>query len=202
MSDTLNLDPSITAVLFMDFQQGILPRLGEAAGGLLQRAGEVLACARVTGAQVIFVRVGFRAGHPEISERNQSFSAVRQGGLYLDDSPECQIAGALAPLPTEPVVLKRRVSAFGTTDLEAILRARRIETLVLLGIATSGVVLSTVRHAADLDYRLVVASDGCADADAEVHRVLMEKVFPRQASVIPCAAVVAALGPDQPPSIP
>lgn len=42
-------------------------------------------------------------------------------------------------------------------------------------------VLSTLRQAADLDYRLVVLSDACLDADAEVHRVLTEKVFPRQA---------------------
>jgi nicotinamidase-related amidase len=55
---------------------------------------------------------------------------------------------------------------------------------VLAGIATSGVVLSTIRQAADLDYELTVLEDGCADADPEVHRVLMEKVFPRQASVI------------------
>jgi nicotinamidase-related amidase len=54
---------------------------------------------------------------------------------------------------------------------------------VLAGIATSGVVLSTVRQAADMDYRLTVLSDGCLDADPEVHRVLTEKVFPRQAEV-------------------
>jgi nicotinamidase-related amidase len=44
-------------------------------------------------------------------------------------------------------------------------------------------VLSTLRQAADLDFGLTVLEDGCADADPEVHRVLMEKVFPRQASV-------------------
>lgn len=64
-----------------------------------------------------------------------------------------------------------------------ILRAQRVQTLVLAGIATSGVVLSTLRQAADMDYRLVVLRDGCADADEEVHRVLLDKVFPRQADV-------------------
>jgi nicotinamidase-related amidase len=65
-----------------------------------------------------------------------------------------------------------------------VLRAGDVDTLVLTGIATSGVVLSTLRQAADLDYRLVVLSDACLDADAEVHRVLTEKVFPRQADVL------------------
>jgi nicotinamidase-related amidase len=55
---------------------------------------------------------------------------------------------------------------------------------VLAGIATSGVVLSTLREAADRDYQLIVLSDCCFDLDAEVHRVLMDKVFPRQAEVL------------------
>ena len=42
----------------------------------------------------------------------------------------------------------------------------------------------TVREAADKDYRITVLSDGCADADEEVHRVLTTKVFPRQADVM------------------
>ena len=49
---------------------------------------------------------------------------------------------------------------------------------------TSGVVLSTLRQAADLDYRLTVLTDACYDPDPEIHRVLTEKVFPRQADVI------------------
>jgi nicotinamidase-related amidase len=45
-------------------------------------------------------------------------------------------------------------------------------------------ILSTLREAADLDYVLTVLRDGCIDRDEEVHRVLMDKVFPRQASVV------------------
>jgi nicotinamidase-related amidase len=52
------------------------------------------------------------------------------------------------------------------------------------GIATSGVVLSTLREAADKDYQLTILSDCCADGDEEVHRVLISKIFPRQAEVI------------------
>ena len=79
--------------------------------------------------------------------------------------------------------LRSRVGAFSTTDLAILLNAKNIDTLVLLGIATSGVVLSTIRWAADADFELIVLSDCCADRDEEVHRVLMEKVFPRQATV-------------------
>jgi nicotinamidase-related amidase len=89
----------------------------------------------------------------------------------------------VAPQQGDIVVIKRRVSAFTGSDLEVVLRGLGIGTLVLTGISTSGVVLSTLRQAADLDYQLVVLSDACLDLDSEVHRVLTEKIFPRQADV-------------------
>jgi len=76
------------------------------------------------------------------------------------------------------VVTKRRVGAFSTTELDAGLRTKNVTSLILFGISTSGVVLSTVRWAADMDYAPYVISDACADQDEEVHRVLVEKVFP------------------------
>ncbi len=74
--------------------------------------------------------------------------------------------------------------AFAGSDLDLILRSQGIRTLVFTGIATSGVVLSTLREAADLDYQLLVLGDCCIDNDSEVHKVLLEKVFPRQAEVL------------------
>jgi len=91
------------------------------------------------------------------------------------------------------VVVKNRVNAFFGTDLEMILRAHDIDTLVLLGHATSGVIVSTVRYAADADYRLVVVEDGCADRDAEMHTFLMQRLFPRQATVVSAEAMIQAL---------
>jgi nicotinamidase-related amidase len=90
-------------------------------------------------------------------------------------------------------VTKRRVSAFTGSDLEVLLRAGDVEELVLCGISTSGVVLSTLRQAADQDYGLTVLRDACADGDEEVHRVLIEKVFPRQAEVLDVAEWAAGL---------
>jgi nicotinamidase-related amidase len=65
-----------------------------------------------------------------------------------------------------------------------ILRAKDIDTLILFGIATSGVVLSTLLHASDADYRLILVKDCCIDLDSEVHACLTEKVFPRRAAVL------------------
>ena len=195
MTAPLVLDPKTTAFLFMDFQNGVMVRLGDRAGALLARAASVLDAARAAGAGVVFVRVAFRAGYPELGDHHP-MAAIKGMGAFLLDAPETQVVPALAPRPEEPVVVKHRVGPFLGTDLAPILSARRAETLVLLGVATSGVVLSTVRHASDADYRLLVVEDACADTDAEVHRVLMEKVFPRQATVTRAEAVVAALRPS------
>ena len=96
------------------------------------------------------------------------------------------------------VVTKKRISAFAGSDLEYVLRARSIAHLVIGGIATSGVVLSTLRQASDLDFRATVLRDACADTDDEVHRVLLDKVFPRQARVITVDEWTAQL--DEQPS--
>jgi nicotinamidase-related amidase len=179
-----------TALLVMDVQRGIVERIEDP--GLVPRLGQAIEAAREHGVAVIYVTVGFRPGHPEVSARNRMFSALQQaGGLGESEGP--QVLTAIAPRPGEVVTTKRRVSAFAGSDLDVILRAQDITTLVLTGISTSGVVLSTLRAAADLDFSLTVLRDGCADADEEVHRVLMEKVFPRQAEVLEIRDWVARL---------
>jgi nicotinamidase-related amidase len=187
------IEPNRTALLVMDLQSDIVARLGDQAAPLLDRAAGVLAAARKAHLLVIYVVVGFRPGYPEISARNASFSAVSQTGRFVVTTPGADIAPAVRPEEGDVVVVKHRVGAFAGTDMEMILRAKGIDTLVLLGIATSGVILSTVRHGADADYRLVVAGDCCADADEEVHRVLTQKVFVRQATVASAAEVTEAL---------
>lgn len=193
---TLALDPRTTALLVMDMQSGILDMVADGASKetLLAQSTKLLAAARKANVRVVYVIVAFRPGHPEISPRNATFSQVRENGLFVAGTAGTEVHPALAPRADEPIVTKRRVSAFAGTDLDVILRASGIDTLVLSGIATSGVVLSTTRHAADADYRIVIAEDACADNDAEVHRVLLEKVLARQATVVKVADVTAALG--------
>lgn len=173
-----------SALLVMDVQNGIVSRIPDDAPQLLETLDAATAAARAAGIHVVYVRVAFRSGGAEISPRNRSFSALPTGMALGVDDPATQIHPAVAPQPDDIVVVKKRVSAFTGSDLGVVLRSLDVSSLVLTGIATSGVVLSTLRQAADLDFELTVLHDGCADADPEVHRVLMDKVFPRQASVI------------------
>jgi nicotinamidase-related amidase len=177
-----------SALLLMDFQNAIVSMVGEGGVALVERAAKARAAAHARGMAVMHVRVAFSdADYAAISPRNKSFAAVAQSRRLAEGTPEAAIHAALAPTADEEIFTKHRVGAFSTTNLAARLAARGIDTLVLSGIATSGVVLSTLRDAADHDYRLSVLSDCCADADPEVHRVLTEKVFPRQADMLTLA---------------
>ena len=182
-----------TALLIMDVQQGIVDGFAGHDDGYLGLLATAIAAARAADVMVSYVTIAFRPGYPEVSDRNKSFAAIAGSGRFTDGDPGGQIPAAVAPAPAEAVVTKRRVSAFAGSDLAVLLRARRIEHLVLAGIATSGVVLSTLRQAADLDYRLTVLADGCLDGDPEVHQVLLQKVFTRQAEVTSIADWAASL---------
>jgi nicotinamidase-related amidase len=197
VTENLSINRKTAALLVMDFQTTIVENFATDSTALLRRTSSLLLAARAAGIRVIYVAVGFRPGYPEVSSRNLLFSAIRPAGRFSLGNDGTEIHPAVAPEPGEPVITKHRVGAFHGTDLDMILRAHDIDTLILAGIATSGVVLSTLRHAADADYRLTIAGDCCSDSDDEVHRVLLEKVFPKQASVTTAVQIVRALAAPQ-----
>ncbi|RKR84640.1 nicotinamidase-related amidase [Mucilaginibacter gracilis] len=174
-----------TAFLVMDMQLALLSHLPDHSA-LVANVKKAIVKAREYGMPVIHVVQGFRPGAPEVGSGNKLFSnfvnkehwTAEFAAQFLHTHPD------LAPQADDIIVVKRRVSAFSGSDLEVILRAQDIRHLVMTGIATSGVVLSTLREAADKDYQIVVIEDCCADNDEEVHRLLMEKIFSRQAEVL------------------
>jgi nicotinamidase-related amidase len=187
------IDPKTSALLVMDFQTAALEMVPAEKEGLLTRTAMLVEGARKVGMRVIYVVVGFRPGYPELSPRNAVFAPIRASGRFVAGTADTEVHAAVAPTPGEIVVTKHRASAFFGTNLDMILRANGIETLLLAGIVTSGVVLSTVRHAADADYRLVVVEDCCADRDTEVHRILVEKLFTRWTTVVKAEDVFASV---------
>ncbi|HWC82096.1 MAG TPA: isochorismatase family cysteine hydrolase [Pseudonocardiaceae bacterium] len=182
-----------TALLVMDVQRGIVARF-DSDPEYLPRLARAIETARAAGIPVIYVVLGFRPGHPEVSGNNAIFGRVASSGDgFTAQDPNAEVHPDVAPRPGDIVVTKKRVSGFAGSDLEMVLRSSAVDTIALTGIATSGVVLSTLRQAADLDFRVVVLADGCLDADEEVHRVLTTKVFPRQAEVTTIADWTATI---------
>jgi nicotinamidase-related amidase len=198
MSDTSPaVDPRHTALLVMDFQPAIV---GQVADGeaLLERVAAAIAIVRQYGGQIGYVRVGFDdsdlASVPATSR--MAVTIASRGQELHADAPGSAIHDHVAPAETDIVVRKTRVGAFSTTDLAEQLRDRDLSTLILSGISTSGVVLSTVRDAHDRDFQVLVLADGCADRDPDVHDFLMAKIFPRQADVISIEELSGILSPS------
>jgi nicotinamidase-related amidase len=177
----------------MDYQNDVVMRFAEADAGLLQRAASVLSAARKAGVPVIYVVIHFRPGYPEIPTWGV-FNMVRQSGMLQEGTNGAAIHEAVPPQPGDLIVTKKRIGAAAGSDLECILRAKGRTHLVMFGIATSGVVLSTARWAADVDYSMNIISDCCFDRDAEVHKVLIEKVLAGMAPPITSSEFIDSLG--------
>jgi nicotinamidase-related amidase len=78
---TLALDPKTSTLLVMDFQTAVVEIVATDKDALLARTAELIEATRKAGMRVIYIVVGFRTGYPEVSPRNQNFSAVRGSWL-------------------------------------------------------------------------------------------------------------------------
>lgn len=184
------LDPRTAALLVMDYQPAILASLPGPADpeALLSRVAGAIADMRAHGAAIAHVRVGFtEADWAAIPPGNKTFSFIGRQRLMHHEDPATAFHDQLAPEPGDITVRKTRYGALSTTDLDRQLRDRGITTLVIAGLTTSGVVLSTAIDAADRDYQLYILSDGVADPDPQAHHTLMTSVFPRLAHIIDTA---------------
>ncbi|MEU7167140.1 isochorismatase family cysteine hydrolase [Streptomyces morookaense] len=187
-----------SALLVMDVQQDIVDIVDDGSG-YLPRLRTAIDGARAAGIPVIYVVIGFRPGHPEVGTRNRVLTAIARDGLYTEGAPGTRIHPDIAPEQGDIVVTKRRASAFSGSDLDVVLRARGINSLVLTGLSTSGVVLHTLCQANDLDFGLTVLADACLDTDPEVHRVLTGKLFPQWADVVTVEEWLAAVAGAESP---
>jgi nicotinamidase-related amidase len=181
------------ALLVCDLQNGILSRLKTHNTQVyLERVASTITSARKANVRIIYVRVAFRPGHPEVTPRNPSVANVRAAGGFLEGDASTEIHAAIAPQADDIVVTKRRRSAFHGTDLDMILRCLGVETLVMAGLSTSGVVLSTVRQGLDMDYGFVVLEDLCMDPEPEIHDACV-KVLGKQARIVKSTEWIAEL---------
>lgn len=186
---------SKSALLLLDMQQGILERIkDDVRADYLSRVSEGIKAARTAGISVIYVKTAFRPGHPEVSSRNFSAAKIASFGGFAEGDQAVAISPVVAPLESDIVVTKRRVSAFAGSDLDVVLRGLNVDSLIIAGVATSGAVLSTVRQAADLDFKLTVIGDLCLDTDVELHQVLVDKIFTRQARTLSVEQWIQDLG--------
>jgi biuret amidohydrolase len=212
----VTIDWDRTAVVVIDMQRDFLEPggFGAALGNdvsKLARAvgpiGRLLGAARAAGILVIHTREGHR---PDLADAppykvERGDPALRigapgpMGRILVRGEPGHDIVPALAPAVGEPVIDKPGKGAFYETDLELILRNRRIDTLVVCGVTTEVCVHTTVREANDRGFRCLVPGDACASYFDEFHEVGL-RMIAAQGGIFGFVTDTAALTQSLPPA--
>jgi ureidoacrylate peracid hydrolase len=178
--------PRRTVLLLIDMQvdfgspEGVLGKAGmdmRAPAAALVQSQRLAQAARAAGVAPVFVGLQTRKDldSPTWKEwmRRRGHDADTDSGVCREGTHGAEFVGPL-PQPGEAVIFKPRYSAFFGTSLDAALRARGVDTLVVCGLTTECCVDCTVRDAFQLDYHVFIATDACAAYDAEIHRASLE----------------------------
>jgi nicotinamidase-related amidase len=172
--------PTQTALIVMHYQTDILGLFPSVASTLLANTRKLCDAARAKGIGVYFANLRFSPGYPEVSPLNKNGQGIKRLGLFIGD----RIAPELGQRDNEPLIVARRASVFFDTDLGARLARQSIDTLILVGIASTGVVLSSIAYASDADFRLYTVKDCCYDPDPVVHEHLFSTAFDSRTTVL------------------
>jgi ureidoacrylate peracid hydrolase len=186
------VDPHHSALIVIDMQNDFCAR-----GGLVDKGGRdvtaveqmarqlpsLISGAREAGVRVIFVRSVYTTDDNRyLSDVWLEQAARKQGGGYTqtpvcrDNSWEGDYYGDVRPQPGDIVVTKHRYNAFHKTDLDTILRANGVRTIVVTGVSTNVCVESTVREGFINDYYVVLVRDGTAAYSSEEHETTVRNI--------------------------
>jgi nicotinamidase-related amidase len=178
------LDPT-TALVVIDLQKGVvgLP-LAHPVESVVARSAALAAAFRVKGLPVALVNVS--GGAPGRTE----------AGPPSFDRPAdwTELVPELRAEPGDLLVTKTTWGAFGSTDLDSLLRDRGVTQVVVTGIATGSGVESTARQAHELGYNVTLATDAMTDRVLEVHKNSVGRIFPRLGETGSTADVLSLLG--------
>lgn len=158
MQPATTIEPARTAVLALDFLSPILEHYASDKFASGDRAAQVFAAARGTECLLGHVTPTIMVDHTRPTAESVDFYEP------------------LRPVGDEARFTKPGVGAFEGTGVETWLRRSGRDTLVIMGVATSGTVLSTVRYGFDKGFRMIVVSDACSDMDPKVHEILTREV--------------------------
>ncbi|MCF6233849.1 MAG: isochorismatase family protein [Rhodobacteraceae bacterium] len=203
-SEEISLDPASTALIIQDMQNDVVM-----TGGAFAESGAPLHCreqgsianiaalaarCRAVGIPVIFVWFVVEAGCPGVTMNAPLFEGLRDSGALVRGSWGAQAVEGLEPRPGDHVVIKSRMSPWDTTNLEVILKAQGVSTLINTGAWTNMSVEHTARTGADKGYRIICPEDGCSTMNGDWHRASLEYAMQNVATVTDCRTLLRALG--------
>lgn len=180
------------AVLAVDLQHAFTDRqlaLGRSAHvqNAVERAAELLSCARQVGIPVCHTYVAWRADGADLGLWAAKIPSLAEivPGSGLEEIDRRVLGNG------DVVVRKRKPSAFFGTGLDAMLREHGVDTLVVCGVTTSGCVRASVVDAFSYGFRVVVTADASGDQDEAAHDANVADLGRRYANVWTSAEVVA-----------
>jgi len=193
-----------TALVIIDYENDIVKPGGKfeasglpaavAASKCITHTAAVLNASRENGVQIVFARVAFRPGYPEIPDIAGPLpTGIRDAEALVESTWGSQIIEELSPLASEVVVTKHTADALCHTDLDQILRAGDVSHLVLAGVATNNCVEATARHACDLGYLVTILEDCCTSFSEEWHCWTLNNVLPQFATISDSQGYIAAI---------
>ena len=136
---------------------------------VIGQAAKLLDAARRSGAAVVYTRVAWQPGYPDLVVNSPLLGMVAQFGALVEGSAKAEIVPQLTPQDGDVVLTHQRVGGFSASQLDVILRSRGVDTLLFAGVATNASVESTARQASDLGYRTIIVADACSAADPGAH---------------------------------
>ncbi|TDC32135.1 cysteine hydrolase [Micromonospora sp. KC213] len=185
MMPDIEMDPTRVAVIGVHWQHDVVSPDGlfgpyfadqVARHRVASYAARLMAAVRSSGGLVVHSRIAFRPGYPDLIANTPAFATIGEQRGFLDGDPKTEIIDEVAPQVGDIVFTHARLTAFFGTELDVILRARGVKTVLLTGVATNLSVAGTAFEAVNHGYRMVVVSDACAAATDEMHRVTLEGI--------------------------
>ena len=179
------IDPARTALVAVHLQNDIVGADGAFAPffraeidrvGTIPTAAQLLDAARAAGPRVIYTRVAWRPGYPDLVANSPLLNIVAQQNCLVEGSRGAAITDEVAPQDGDLVVTHQRVGGFAGNVLDVLLREAGADTVVCCGVATNASVEGTARGASDLGYRVIVAADACSAASAAAHAASIESL--------------------------
>ncbi len=190
MTDSnLSIDPKSSALVVIDLQKGVTGRDASphSTSSVVKNSARLAARFREKHMPVFLVRVDFKGALPLSVVTDTTFLQGDRPADWSEFVPELGVSGS------DIVITKRQWGAFYGTDLEQQLRRRKIETIVLCGIATTYGVESTARFAYEYGFNQIFVEDAMTDLSQEAHRVSVDLVLKRMGRVRSTEGVLAAL---------
>jgi ureidoacrylate peracid hydrolase len=183
------MNPRTTALILIEYQNDFTSpggKLHEAvkpvmeSTNMLQNTVELVEKARKAGATIVYVPIHFAPDFREFSATPYGIlKGCRDGQVFQQGTWGAEIVEALKPQPGDIVIEgKRGLDGFGTTNLDFILRSRKIDTIALGGFLTNCCVESTMRTGYELGYDVITLKDCAATVSAEAHQGAIEHDFP------------------------